>query len=260
MSMNRREFLILTGLGAAAAAAGCTTNPYTGREQLMLVPSSRARELGHQARSEILKKEPITKDPRYTGPVIKSGTRIAAVVDRPGYDWEFHVVDKPDTVNAFALPGGYVFVYTGLFDLAGGEAQLATVIGHEIAHVIARHGSERMSMGIVSEMGRQLAATALGGGSQSVNAFMVAFGIGANVGVILPYSRIQEYEADEIGVRLMARAGYDPRNALEFWAKMAKKDGKKPPAFLSTHPADEDRIENIRAMMPEAMQIYRRNT
>lgn len=258
MHITRREFLWLAGAGTAALTLGCATNPYTGRDQLILVSSGQEQQLGKQARDEILAKESVTKDPKYTGPVIKSGTRIAGVANKPEYNWEFHVIDKPDVVNAFALPGGYVFVYTGLFELAGTEPQLATVIGHEVAHIVARHGAERMSMGIVSQLGQQLAVTALGGASQTANIFKVAFGIGANVGVILPYSRVQEYEADEIGLRLMAGAAYDPRNALEFWGKMAEKSGgQKPPPFLSTHPADQDRIENLKAMMPEAMQLYR---
>jgi len=260
MYLTRREFLWLTGAGAATLTFGCATNPYTGRDQLLLISSGQEQQLGKQARDDILSKEPVTKDPKYTGPVIKSGTRIADAAQRPDYDWEFHVIDKPDVVNAFALPGGYVFVYTGLFELAGTEPQLATVIGHEAAHIIARHGAERMSMSMVSGLGQQLALTALGGGSQTANIFRVAFGVGANVGVILPYSRIQEYEADEIGLRLMAQAAYDPRNALDFWAKMVEKSGgNAPPAFLSTHPAGTDRIENIQAMMPEAMQVYRRS-
>lgn len=259
MNLSRREFIRLAAAGAAATAFGCTTNPYTGRDQLILVSRGQARELGRQARDDVLKTEPITKDPKYTGPVIKSGLRIAEAANQPDYDWEFHVVDKPDTLNAFALPGGYVFVYTGIFDLAGDEPQLATVIGHEVAHIIARHGSERMSMSMVSQLAQQLAVTAIGGSSQTLNIFKVAYGIGANVGVFLPYSRLQELEADEIGLRLMAQAGYDPHNAVEFWGKMIAEDkGSRPPAFLSTHPPGEERIANLKSLMPEAMEIYRR--
>lgn len=259
MKISRREFMWLAGAGTAATVIGCATNPYTGEQQLMLVSREEAAQMGLQARNEVLKKQNVTKDPRYTGPVISAGTRITSLSGLPNYDWEFNVI-KDDTLNAFALPGGYTFIYTGLWELANGsEAELAAVIGHEIAHIIARHGSERMSLGMASQLGKQLAATALGGGSQMSNLFMVAYDVGASVGVILPYSREHELEADEIGTKLMARAGYDPRNALKFWKKMAaqKDGGGGQPAFLSTHPATNARINHLESLMPEAMELYR---
>jgi predicted Zn-dependent protease len=249
--------LVLAGL-VAAGIAGCRTNPYTGREQLMLVSKQQAVQMGSQANQQIVKKENLSNDPRYVNPVRRIGGRIAAQIEQVDYDWRFNVVDDPDTLNAFALPGGYVYVYTGLIDLAQGDAELASVIAHEIAHVIARHGSERMSMQMVSQLGQQLAATALGSGSSAgARAAMVAFGAGAKVGVILPYSRKHEHEADIIGLKLMAAAGYDPREAVDFWKRMAAQSkGGKPPAFLSTHPTDEARIESLKRNMPEAMDIY----
>lgn len=260
--MNRREFII--GLAAATPAlalgglSGCAHAPYTQRSQFILLSRSQENTLGQEAAQDILKKEKQATDSRYVDPVRRCGKRIADASAEPDFDWEFHVIDAPDTVNAFALPGGKVFVYTGLFTLTATEPELATVIAHEAGHVIARHGAERMSLGVIAQLGQQVAGTLLGAGtSPTMQAFMVAYGVGANVGVILPFSRTQEYEADRIGLILMAKAGYDPEVALEFWAKMAAKSKDAPPEYLSTHPSDENRIAAIKELLPEAKSYYR---
>ena len=188
------------------------------------------------------------------------GGRIAEVVgdDLPGAEWEFVVFESPD-LNAFALPGGKVGIYSGLLKVTETDDELATVVGHEIAHVTARHGSERMSQSIL------VAAGAIGIGvvmkdksDADRNAALAAYGLGASIGVMLPYSRSHETEADTIGLRYAARAGYDPRAAIDFWERMERaSEGKnKPPEFLSTHPADETRIRNLQQMMPAALEIY----
>lgn len=260
--MNRRQFII--GLAAATPVlalgglAGCAHAPYTDRSQFILLSRSREMSLGVEAAQDILKKDTQSTDPRYVEPVQRSGRRIADASGETDFDWEFHVIDAPDTVNAFALPGGKVFVYTGLFALTATEPELATVIAHEAGHVIARHGAERMSLGVVAQLGQQVAGTLLGAGSSAtMQAFMVAYGVGANVGVILPFSRAQEYEADHIGLILMAKAGYDPEVALDFWTKMAAQSKDAPPEYLSTHPSDENRIEAIKELLPEAKSYYR---
>jgi predicted Zn-dependent protease len=248
--------------GLAALLAYCAKAPYTERSQLMLVSQEQETQLGASAAKDILKKEPIANDPNTVELVRRVGERIAAVADRPDFSWAFYVIDEPETINAFCLPGGKVFVYTGILPLAPDEAQLATVMGHEIAHALARHGAERMSMALAAEAGGAVASAALGfSNPTTANAFMQAYGVATNVGVLLPYSRAQESEADQIGLALMAKAGYDPAAAVTFWQNMEKaKEGKaKPPAFLSTHPADAERIANIERLIPWARQYSRPN-
>lgn len=242
-------------LAALAALAACATVPHTGRSQFILVSAAQEARLGADAAKEVTSKEKMSTDKELIGRVQRIGARIAAASEVE-QAWEFQVVDNDKTVNAFALPGGKVFVYTGLMRLAGSDDELAAVIGHEVAHVTLRHGAERMSQAMALGLGQQLAATLYGGTSAGAQAAMVAFGIGANVGVLLPYSRIHEYEADRVGLIYMAKAGYEPGAALDFWAKMVAKSeesgGKRPPEFLSTHPVTEKRMEAIRELLPEA--------
>lgn len=254
--MDRRTFLkTLPALGYGLALTACAKAPLTGRNQFILISRTQEAKLGHQAAQEILKKEKISDDPELVGRVRRVGERIVGAIGEE-QEWEFHVVENDDLVNAFALPGGKVFVYTGLLRLAATDAELAAVVGHECAHVTARHGAERVSQATALNLGQQLAATLYGGSGAAMQAFQVAYGIGANVGVLLPYSRIQEYEADHLGLVYMAKAGYDPGAALTFWKKMIAKSeesgNKKPPEFLSTHPASENRLAEMRDMLPEA--------
>jgi predicted Zn-dependent protease len=174
-----------------------------------------------------------------------------------GYRWEFNLVEDK-SVNAWCMPGGKVVVYTGILPVAKDDVGLAVVVGHEIAHAVAQHGDERMSQGLLAQMGGVALATALSSKPNETNQlFMAAYGIGTQVGVLMPYSRLQESEADRLGLIFMAMSGYDPRTAIEFWKRMASKQGASLPEFLSTHPADETRIRNLEKLLPEAMQYYR---
>jgi metalloendopeptidase OMA1, mitochondrial len=189
--------------------------------------------------------------------VRKVGERIAAAANKSDYKWEFTVINDPETVNAFAVPGGKVAVYTGIFGPARDEAGLAVVLGHEVAHALARHPAERMSQGLLLQIGGVGLGVALGRNPALANQVLQAYGIVGGVGM-LPFSRSQETEADHIGLILMAKAGYDPRVALELWERMEKKEGARaaPPEFLSTHPGYETRVQQIRSFLPEALSYY----
>ena len=175
-----------------------------------------------------------------------------------GYQWEFNLVDSKE-VNAWCMPGGKVVVYTGILPLTQNENGLAVVMGHEIAHAVAKHGNERMSQGLLTQMGGMALELALQDRpKQTQQLFMTAFGMGAQVGVLLPFSRVQESEADHLGLIFMAMAGYDPNGAVPFWERMAQQGGQKPPEFLSTHPSDQTRIQKIKSELPEALEYYRK--
>lgn len=227
----------------------CTKNPYINRSQLILIPPSQEMQLGLQAKEQILKKYHISNDPYYNDLVRRVSNRIANVAEEefhPGFTWEFYVLES-DQVNAFCLPGGKIFVYTGLLKLVDNEDQLATVIGHEVAHAILRHGSERASIAMVSDLARKLVEKGFNVSSNSWGPiFDLAYGVGSKYGVIYPYSRKFEYEADQIGLYLMYKACYDLNEALKFWQKMLKVSKKEIPEFLSTHPSDIHRIEKIK--------------
>jgi predicted Zn-dependent protease len=175
-----------------------------------------------------------------------------------GYQWEFNLVED-ESINAWAMPGGKVVVHTGLMPIAENEAGLAVVMGHEVAHVIARHGSERMTQGLLVEFGGMGLSKALANyPDQTQNLFMKSYSVGTQYGVLLPYSRTHESEADRMGLIFMSMAGYDPHEAVGFWERMAAaKEGASPPELLSTHPADTTRIKNIKTFIPEAVQYYR---
>jgi predicted Zn-dependent protease len=254
MIQGRRLLLVLMG----ALLAACATVPYTHRSQLMLVPESQDLALGAQAYSEVLKKARVVQDPAVVGAVRAVGERIAWVANKPDYKWEFTVIDDK-AANAFALPGGKVAVYTGLFPVAHDTAGLAAVLGHEVGHAIARHGAERMSQMIPLQVAEVGLSVALGSASpMTQRAVMQAFGLGAQVGYLLPFSRSQEAEADHIGLILMAKAGYDPHAALELWQRFEKTAAaeKAPPQFLSTHPAYGTRQRNIEGWLPEAQGYF----
>lgn len=243
--------LVLMGMLVIVA---CGTVPITGRQQFMLVSESEEAQLGLTAYREILSKESISRDPRLNAIVQRVGRRIAAVADRPDYQWEFRVIDK-DEANAFALPGGKVAVYTGLFPYTKTDAGLAVVMGHEVAHALARHGAERMSQSTAANAVIGLGAAVAGVQNPAImQAISAAYGIG----VALPFGRGQESEADHIGLILMAKAGYDPQEAVPFWQRMSSGQGRSgPPEFLSTHPSGDTRIRQLREWMPEALSHYR---
>jgi len=236
---------------------GCATAPITGRRQLMLISESTEISQGEEAYRAILRQSVISHNPEAKRIVHKVGEKIARVANKPNYQWEFTVIDDPEMANAFAVPGGKVAVYTGIFPAARDETGLAVIMGHEVAHALARHGAERMSRDQIVQLGGLGLSAALGGNSQALQ----AYGLGASVGLILPFSRSQELEADRIGLRLMAEAGYDPRASLDLWKRMERKESAKgqgaPPSFLSTHPGYEKRTQQLRAWIPEAMQYYR---
>ncbi len=240
--------------------AGCYTVPETGRRSINFVSTSQEIQTGAAAFQQMKREGTVSTNRVQVNRVNVVGERIAEVVgdDLPGADWEFVVFESPD-LNAFALPGGKVGIYSGLLKVTETDAELATVIGHEIAHVTARHGSERMSQNILVAAGAIGIGVAMKDRSDTDrNAALAAYGLGASIGVMLPYSRRHETEADTIGLRYAARAGYDPRAAIDFWERMerASQGKNKPPEFFSTHPADETRIKNLQQMMPAALEIY----
>jgi predicted Zn-dependent protease len=242
-------------------AAGCATVPITGRKSFNLIPESQAVALGSDAYREVLASAKVVRSGPDYERVLTIGRRIAAVSDRPNYEWEFALLDEPETVNAFCLPGGKVAVYTGILPVTQNDAGLATVMGHEIAHAIAQHGSERMTDQLALQIGGAGLEALLAGKSEGTQQLVLAaYGLGAQVGVLLPFSRSQESEADQIGLRYMARAGYDPREATRFWQRMANAGGgSRPPEFLSTHPDPAKRARQIEEWMPEAIADYERS-
>jgi predicted Zn-dependent protease len=252
----------------AVILAGCTTVPITGRKQLDLIPDSEMMSMSFQQYDEFLKSNKVSDDREKTEMVKKVGVRIQGAVERyfrnqgmsaqlRDYRWEFNLIES-DEVNAWCMPGGKVVVYTGLLPVAKTEAGLAVVMGHEIAHAVAKHGDERMSQALLAQMGGMALSEALKSKPEKTQELWLSvYGVGATVGVLLPYSRTQESEADHLGLIFMAMAGYDPNEAIDFWERMtAQKEGAAPPELLSTHPSDATRINNLKKLVPEAMQYY----
>jgi predicted Zn-dependent protease len=238
--------------------AGCTTVPETGRTQFNVMSAEQEMELGFSSFEQLKSDTPISRDPDINAMVQRVGQRIAAVANLPGANWEFVVFDSPEA-NAFCLPGGKVGVFTGILPITKDEAGLATVIGHEVAHAVARHGGERMSQALALQLGGQVlgAVTAT---TQWQGVAVNAYGLGAQLGVALPHNRKQEAEADYIGLLYMARAGYDPVNAVAFWTRFAehnRQQGGGAPWFLRTHPLDDERIREIVRTLPKARDQYR---
>lgn len=250
------RFLLLCGM--VGLFSGCQNVPLTGRSQLQMVSESQERRMGLTSFKEILEKEKLSSDPVINERVTRIGQRIAAATGRSDYQWEFKVIDSDKTINAFCLPGGKVAVYTGLLPVAEDDAGLAAVIGHEVAHAIARHGGERLSQEMLVA-GLTVATVVATRESKNRDLYAGLLGAGAAVGFLLPYSRLHENEADRMGLIYMAKAGYDPHAAVDLWRRMAvvSKEKSKPPEFLSTHPADETRIREIQKWLPEAMSYYR---
>ena len=254
--------VLISGLVAIAATmlAACQTVPITGRSQLQLLGERQEVQMGLTAFRDTLKKEKISKDPKLNAQLLRVGRRIAEATGKREYQWEFKVVENDKMVNAFALPGGKVAVYTGILPVTRDDAGLAAVLGHEVAHAIARHGGERVSQQLAVE--GFVAAAAIGLAEKDSNRatlYAGLLGVGATVGVLLPYSRLQESEADRLGLIFMAKAGYDPRSAVAFWRRMAAmgKGKSSPPEFLSTHPADQARVRELEKWLPEALSYYK---
>jgi predicted Zn-dependent protease len=257
MLPTSRILILSLILGLALLVAGCATAPFTGRRQLLFTSEGSEAQMGYSAFQQIKRHYKIDHDPEINDLVTRVGRRIAAAAQRPDYRWEF-VVFKDKEANAFCLPGGKVGIFTGILKYTKNEAGLATVISHEVAHALARHAGERMSQSMLAQLGGIGLGAALGGtGSLASQGIMQGYSLAAQLGVLLPYSRTQEYEADHIGLILMAKAGYDPAQALAFWKRMMTKDKKvKLPQFMSTHPTDANRLRELEAFLPEARKYY----
>lgn len=243
-----------------AVFVSCYTNPETGRRGLMLFNSAQEAELGLSAFQEIKANTPRTTDNTQQSLVERVGRKISSVVKLPNAQWEY-VCFRSEEPNAFCLPGGKIGIYTGILPITQTEAGLAAVMGHEIAHATARHGGERMSEQLLVNLGGVALDVALAKKPEETRQLaMTAYGIGTTLGRTLPHSRSQELEADRMGLIYMARAGYDPRDAVKFWRRFKDyKGGGSVPAFLSTHPTDERRIKQLEELMPEALEEYRKN-
>lgn len=241
--MKLKQTILCTS--ALLILVGCTAKtPYTQRSQLILMSQSQELSLGEQSYKEALSKSEVISNTKEANKVQEIGQRIAKVANRSDFEWEFNLV-KNDEKNAFCLPGGKVVVYTGILSVAKNDDQLATVISHEIAHALARHGAERMSTSMVAQGVQTVGAIVLGSqGSQYTQAFNVAFGLGSQYGVVMPYGRMQESEADEIGIYLMKEAGYNVNEAVKFWENM-NEGNTQGIEFFSTHPNSDTRIKNI---------------
>lgn len=250
---------------------GCAEVPITQRESLRLVSESELITMSFKEYQQVIDKSKLSTDQNKVQMVRNVGNRIAKAAEAfladlgrenqaKNYQWEFNLIEDDKVVNAWVMPGGKAAVYTGILPFTQDESGLAVVLGHEVAHAIAEHGNERMSQALLTNMGTMALSAALTRKPrQTQELFMTVFGIGANVGLILPYSRLHEKEADRIGLTLMARAGYDPRVAVPFWERMNQKEEARSPEFLSTHPAPSTRIANIESYISEAMPYYQKS-
>jgi len=246
---------------------GCSTVPITGRRQVNLLPESEMVAMSLISYQEFLSTHSLSTNAVQTDMVRTVGRDISSAVEEfmrnnkmadrvEGFDWEFNLV-QDDIPNAWCMPGGKVVVYTGILPLTVSKSGLAVVVGHEIGHAVARHGNERMSQALLIQLGGVALDVALKDEPEKTkNLYLAAYGLGTNVGIALPYSRAHENEADRLGLIFMAMAGYDPNETVEFWGRMAAMGGEKLPEFLSTHPSDETRVNNLKALVPEAMKYY----
>jgi predicted Zn-dependent protease len=250
---------------------GCVLNLVTGRKQLSLVNESELQVMAlSQYRTFITENKVLNPGSNNSAAMVtRVGTRISNAVTQyynkqgkesvlEGYNWEFNTVDSKD-VNAWCMPGGKVVVYTGLLNVTQNESALAIVMGHEIAHSIAKHGNERMSQAMIQQMGGMALEVALAQKpTETQNLFLMSYGIASQVGAMLPWSRQQETEADQYGLIFAAMAGYDPQEAIPFWQRMSAAGGANQPEFLSTHPSDETRMKKLKQFMPEALKFYKK--
>ncbi len=260
---------VLTFISVIAIMQSCSTVPLTGRSQISLLPESSMVEMSLTNYSQFLTESKVSDNKAQTEAVKRVGTRIAAAVEEymkqngfqdrlSDFKWEFNLVED-ETINAWCMPGGKVVFYTGILPMTQDDAGIAVVMGHEIAHAVARHGNERMSQQLLVQMGGIALSEAVKQKPQQTQTiFMAAYGAGSQVGLLLPYSRTHEYEADKLGMMFMAMAGYDPQKAPEFWTRMSQQGESKVPEFLSTHPMSEKRIEALNLLVPEAMKYYKK--
>ncbi|PKL87403.1 MAG: peptidase M48 [Ignavibacteriae bacterium HGW-Ignavibacteriae-2] len=268
--MNRKNIFLVPAflLLLSVIISSCSTVAITGRKQLNIIPDATMLSMSFQQYDQFLKENKKSNDATKIQMINRVGSNIKGAVERyfaenkmsdrlNGFNWEFNLVESPE-VNAWCMPGGKVVFYTGILPICNGEAGVAVVMGHEVAHAIAEHGSERMSQGLITEFGGMALDKALENKPQQTRTlWMSAFGLGAQLGVLLPFSRLHESEADHLGLIFMAMAGYDPNNAVDFWQRMSQqKGGQAPPEFLSTHPSDATRIAEIRKLLPSALKYY----
>jgi predicted Zn-dependent protease len=254
--MKLKKFLY--NLSLVFFLAGCATVEYSERSALMLVSEEDEIALGEQAFNQIREEATLSTDEKWTEVINRVGEKIAAAADKSEFDWEFILIEDDDMINAFALPGGKVAFYTGILPICENETGVSVVMGHEVAHALARHGAERMSQGMITGLiGNVLQAAIANKTPEAQRSILSGYGYAATVGVMLPFSRQHESEADYIGLILMAKAGYNPEEAIRFWQRMSKlSSGEKPPEFLSTHPHDDKRIQALKEALPEAMEHY----
>jgi predicted Zn-dependent protease len=265
-SLGGRIFL----MGMMVLAVACATNPLTGRKQLSLVDSGTVNQLSADQYKQVKQTSKVLSpaNNKDAAMVTRVGSRIAEAITEyyrekgldkhlESYQWEYMLIDEP-TVNAWCMPGGKIAVYTGLLPVTQNEDALAVVMGHEVAHAIAEHGRERMSQGLAQQLGGVALSVALmNKPAETQSLFMSAYGLGSEAGMMLPFSRANELEADKLGLIYSSLAGYDPRESVPLWQRMAKAGGgQKPPEWLSTHPAEEKRIEELQKLIPEAMELY----
>jgi predicted Zn-dependent protease len=267
--MKKSQIGLFALLTAALVFQSCSMVPLTGRRQLSLVSDADMLSTSFVQYDQFLKENKLSSNTAQTNMVKEVGRRIQNAVTAyfdqnnlsqglNGFAWEFNLIESKE-VNAWCMPGGKVVVYSGILPVTQNETGLAVVMGHEIAHAVAKHSNERMSQALLAQLGGQTLAVALQQKpKQTQEIWMSLFGVGVQVGAMLPYSRLQEGEADHLGLIFMAMAGYDPNGAVEFWQRMSQNAGAKPPEFLSTHPSDENRIRKIKSEIPEAMKYYRK--
>ena len=268
--MKMFRSVVATAMAVGLLGISCATVPVSGRSQLSLVSSSEMMAMSYSQYLEFIKTNKLSTNKQSVDLVRRVGTRIQKAVERymaenklsdalNGYRWEFNIVESPE-VNAWCMPGGKVVVYTGILPVTRDEPGLAVVLGHEIAHAVAEHGRERMSQQMLAQAGAAALDVALAKNSQQTrDLWMSAYGLGAQYGALLPFSREHESEADHLGLVFMAMGGYDPNAAVGFWERMAASSGgEKPEEFLSTHPSDETRIRQIKENLPDALKYYKK--
>lgn len=241
----------------------CATVPGTGRKQFKLIPNSQMSSMGESSYKEVMAKSKLSADQTKVAMIRRVGENIAKAAEvfltaqgreseLKYYKWEYNLIDDDKTINAWAMPGGKIAFYTGILKLADTEDQVAVIMGHEVAHVLANHGNERMSQGLLVQFGGLALSKIIQNKPEATQqVFMTAFGLGSTVGLLLPFSRKHEYEADQIGLILMHRSGYKTQAAVDFWVKMTKLSKNSPPEFLSTHPPSEKRVEEIKKHIAE---------
>jgi len=256
-------------LVVALLLQACSLVPLTGRRQLSLVSDADMFATSLVQYDKFLQENKLNTNTAETNLVRRVGNRIKSAVtvyfaqnnlsqELNGFAWEFNLVESEE-VNAWCMPGGKVVVYSGILPITQNETGLAVVMAHEIAHAVAKHSNERMSQALLAQLGGLTLSAALQEKPQQTqDIWMTVFGVGVQIGAVLPYSRLQESEADHLGLIFMAMAGYDPNASIVFWQRMSQKAGAKPPEFLSTHPSDKNRIKKIKSQIPEAMKYYRK--